>query len=181
MPHMRNTFDHIVNGAVLAVCVILGISTSLQLHQYLQRQRAIRTVNIYQEGETLPALKDYRYVDADTTVLLAVRSTCQYCTASMPFYKTLTAAIEHASTNAKVVAVSTDTEDVLKRYFEANGVEAPLLRSVGADELRISGTPTILLADRSGVVRKVWIGLLNDEEQRDVVSAVLKQAKRSVS
>jgi len=36
--------------------------------------------------------------------------------------------------------------------------------------LKIAGTPTLLLVDRGGVVKNVWVGQLNDQSEADVMS-----------
>ena len=48
------------------------------------------------------------------------------------------------------------------------------IRQATLSDLEISGTPTLLLLDRSGVVKQVWFGKLQAEREGDVVTALAK-------
>lgn len=146
MPAVWPTIDNIVNSAVLVVCLILGANATIQLVDRINPQPGPATGGTYRTGDILPALNDYSYSNADATLVLAVRSSCRFCTQSMPFYGRIIDDIKRAKTNVKIVAVSSDSEDVLRQYFESHGVAPESIRAVSADYLRIVGTPTIMLA-----------------------------------
>lgn len=179
---VRPKFHNIVNGAVLVVCLILGTSATIQIVDRVRPQPDAVSgtgARTYQAGDVLPALKDYSYSNAEATLVLAVRSTCGFCTQSMPFYGRLIDDVKRANRKIKIVAVSTDSTVVLQRYFESHGIALESLRTVSAGYLRIVGTPTILLADSSGVVKTVWIGLLDPAQEAAVLSVVTNVGKRS--
>ena len=182
MPAMRFTFNGIVNGAVLAVCLMLGVNISLQLRDRLAWERAAAAANVepYRIGDALP-LGNYDFAAAPATLVLAVRSSCKFCTESMPFYGRLAHDLHDTNPKIQIVAVSTDSEEVLTKYFESNNVQAPVIRTVTAEQLRISGTPTILLVDGSGVIQGTWIGLLKPDQHAVVLSEVRRVSKRSES
>lgn len=179
---VRPTFTNIVNASVLVVCVILGVSVTLQLvDRFSRRQPATAATTVYRVGDVMPALSDYSFSSADATLVLAVRSTCGFCTKSMPFYRRLIDDIKGARVNATVVAVSIDSIEELKQYFDAHTVSPELFRAVSSEYLRIVGTPTILLVDPSGVVKNAWIGLLDAEGEAAVLSAIRHVKTRSES
>ena len=178
---MRINFDTCTNVGVLAVCGLLGVSVAFQLAERFGADvpGGSQTAQLsYREGETLPAIDGYSFKDAEATLVLAVRSTCKYCTESMPFYTRLNDSLKQTGRATRLVAVSTDSVDVLKEYFDKHGLAPELLRTVSEKDLKIAGTPTLILADANGVVKKIWVGLLNAEREAAVISAVISASKR---
>jgi hypothetical protein len=46
------------------------------------------------------------------------------------------------------------------------------VRQATLTEIEINGTPTLLLLDRSGRVKHVWLGKLPSEKESDVVTTL---------
>lgn len=171
---VRPTIDTIVNSAVLVVCLIVGVNAALQLADRLSPPPDPGYGATYRAGDLLPALQDYSYSNARATLVLAVRSTCGFCTQSMPFYSRIVDAVARSKGAVHLIAVSTESEDVLRSYFETHDVKVDSFES--SQSLRIAGTPTLLLADSKGVVQDVWVGRLDDSGE----AAVLNRLERSL-
>ena len=92
---------------------------------------------------------------SNRTVLLALSTTCHFCTASAPFYQKLE---QQSPNDLRLVAVLPQSVEDGRAYLNKLGVaiqdvvQAPLA-SVG-----VSGTPTLLLVDREGSVIESWVG-----------------------
>lgn len=97
----------------------------------------------------------------DRNIVLFARSTCHYCTESMPFYRELTDQAQTAG--VAFIAASEEPQDVMKGYLSSHGVKpdkvvsAPLgvLASIG-----VHATPTLAIVDSHGTVIESWVGVL---------------------
>lgn len=170
---MRFSIDRLVTPALLIVCVLVGVNASLQLRDRLwpPASAAQPPPLAYQRGDAMPALQDFSYADRDATMLMVLRSTCVYCTRSMPFYERLA---EQARRDDRItlVGVSTDPEPVLAGYLSDHKVELDVLRSIRGGELAVPGTPTLILVGRDGRVRGTWVGLQNEEGEREILRSL---------
>lgn len=101
-------------------------------------------------------------------MILAISSTCHYCTESAPFYKKL--AQEKAST--RLVAIMPQSSDEGRHYLEKLEIVVDEVRQLPSDRIGVEGTPTLLLLDSSGIVRQEWIGKLTPEREQSVLSAL---------
>jgi len=111
--------------------------------------------------------------DADKaalTVIVAIRSSCPYCTASMPFYKDLIAlAGQGHGGKIRVVFVSTEALAVTENYLTQNGIRASEVRELAPD-MPVRATPTLFVVGRDGAVVDGWQGQLNSEQQGELLA-----------
>lgn len=104
---------------------------------------------------------------AERTLVAVLRSDCPFCDQSKPFYRRL-ASGDRTGVRIVVVARRGDAEiDSYRPVLEPDSVVF-----VGPGVLPVSGTPTLLLVDRQGVVEAAWIGLLGREREDEVLAAV---------
>lgn len=123
----------------------------------------------YQPGDVLPSIPGLQYSEVDRTVLLFVRSTCPYCTISMPFYKTLLDnRYSVGQPTYRVVALSYEPEDAITAYFAAHNLAVDDSLSIAPGATAVTKTPTLLLVDTIGRVLGSWSGLLTAEREAEV-------------
>ncbi len=148
----------------LAHVAVLAIAVAALVAVFRPQSPAATQVRLpYQPGEKL-GLGEVAL--SAPTLLIATRSTCGFCTDSMPFYRTLT------QVPIIWVAVGEDTTTNLN-YLASHGLKADNVFGAGQVGLsRVDGTPTIVLVDEEGVVIRVWLGLLAPEGQDDVRSTL---------
>lgn len=103
------------------------------------------------------------------TLLLGLQTTCPYCTESAPFFRKLTAA---AVGKTRTVAVLPQSTDAARRYLDGLGVHVDEIKQASLSGIGVSHTPTLVLVDSSGIVRRAWTGELPSEDEADVLSAV---------
>jgi hypothetical protein len=126
------------------------------------------SVGPYQAGDRLPEIQGIDFSRAPTTLVMVLRESCPYCTASMDFYKRLA----ESSRRGRLVVLSSDAPEVMAAYLEQHGFEPDQTLST-AGPLRIDGTPTLLLVDRDRVIRQSWSGLIErPSQERDVLNAL---------
>ena len=114
-------------------------------------------------------LKDVNWAGNKSTLVLGLQTTCHYCTESGPFFQKLALA---AAGSTKIVAVLPQTVEESKEYLSKLGVHVDEIRSDPLSSIRVSGTPTMMLADGKGIVKNVWVGKLPEEQQTEVLSAI---------
>lgn len=177
---MKPKIDAIVNIATLIACG--AVVASLFEGRVAARRPHSSTFHV---GERLPEIEGLDFRKAQQTLLLVVASNCRFCVESMPFYRKLITAVTarhrmhsnaDASTglrDAQIVGLSTDESEVLRSYFDRHDVDPETLVSMPRGLLKLEGTPTLILADSSGVIKDVWLGRLDARGEADVSAKLL--------
>jgi len=104
------------------------------------------------------------------TVLLALSAGCHYCSESTPFYRRLT---EHLSNgkSSRIIAILPDDDPTARAFFQDARLDIVYLPNIQFPIFGIEATPTVLIVDSGGVVRKEWTGKLSPWVQEEVISA----------
>jgi peroxiredoxin len=162
---MAGRFETLANLAIVAVCVAVGT------------QVVITGVRSAQSAPSAPTLTPIDFARADQTLLLVVRDGCQFCENNMAFYRDLASALKGNETAVQLVAVTPTAPQTTHAYLGRYGVEIPLVSQSTFDQLKISGTPTLILTNRDGIVSNVWVGQLSDSRQAEVLRALHTSAR----
>ncbi len=113
-----------------------------------------------------------------TSLVLVLQADCPYCTASVPFYRDLIAA--NASGATQFIAVFPHAVSVGREVLKSHGLDIQTVSQANLRSLGISGTPTLLLVNQQGVVKRTWIGQLSAVREDDVFSELrIKRLARS--
>jgi hypothetical protein len=106
------------------------------------------------------------------TLVLALQTTCHFCSDSRSFYQTLVR--ERAKFgNTRFVAVLPQTVEESRSYLNELGVSVDDIRQGSLSGIGVRGTPTLLLVDRSGVVSQVWAGRLQKSGEEEVLDRLM--------
>ena len=127
-------------------------------------------------GTEMPLVGNLKYQEAEKTVLLFVRSTCKYCTASMPFYRELANRIAQKGVNTRLVIVGPEDEAVTKEYLDQHELSVFHVLKLGVDQssaFGVLGTPTMVVVGRDGKLLASWRGQLPKEREREVERVLL--------
>ena len=100
------------------------------------------------------------------TLVLAISSTCHFCTESAPFYRQLAEAHE----NTQLIAVLPQPVTEGRRYVNGLGLEVDDVLQVPLNSINVSGTPTLLLVNRDGDVMGTWVGRLPADQEAEVLT-----------
>ncbi|PYP91445.1 MAG: hypothetical protein DMG65_07630 [Candidatus Angelobacter sp. Gp1-AA117] len=101
-------------------------------------------------------------------VVLVLSTTCHFCKESSGFYQRLTQDCRNAHT--RTVAFFPQTPEEAQNYLKSESVQVDQVIRADFKNLEIGGTPTLLLVDGSGIVKKVWLGKLDDQKEREVLA-----------
>ena len=122
-------------------------------------------------ADTLPAMLEYFHEDQDRLVLIVLTPTCPYCLQSYPFYRTL---IAEKSKNTGVVAGINPSISIelQRRILQKENLSVDTLIAIPSQEWGIASVPTIIILDDRARVEHVWIGLLDAEREKEVLSVI---------
>lgn len=176
MKNLKDKIELTANLSIIAVAVLLSIVLvkSYIIPAPVQNSAAAPTEarKTTKRGDPV-TLSGVDWQKNGKTLLLALSTTCHFCTQSGPFYQRIVK--EHG--NAQLVALVPQAEDAGRNYLKKLGVSIDDVRQVSLDSLGLSGTPTLILVDSSGSVTDVWIGALSPNKENEVVSRL--QAERA--
>ena len=166
MKNIARTVEVIANVAIICVAISLGV---------VLISRTIRSsrVTVSESGNTARA-KDQKIqlpgVDwsrNQQTLVLAISSTCHFCTESAEFYRLIS-----ARARIHTVAVLPQGAEEARNYLTDLGVKVDEVLQVPLSSIDVSGTPTLMLISHDGTVIKTWIGKLPPVEEKEVLRSV---------
>lgn len=124
-------------------------------------------------GDRLPNIGSIAWGEHQSTLLLAVRKGCHFCEQSMPFYQRLVALRDQHQTDTQLVAVFPDSEGEAHSVLKDARLDSIGLASgVPLSGINVTGTPTLILVDKRGVVSRAWIGQLTPDGEGEVIEAL---------
>ena len=160
---LKSTLDALASLAMISASVFLVV-----LATRVERQGELSVLRPYQAGDDLTSVSELKDFDDERWLLMWIQSTCQYCTASLPFYGTLA---RDGERSVRIVAAGVEPEDTIRQYLRENGIEVD--RVVGAPaDVRLFATPTLLLVGRGLIVESVWVGQLTRDDEDQVRRAI---------
>jgi hypothetical protein len=125
-------------------------------------------------GDQLPNLPAYDWKAHDRTLVLALRNGCRFCEESIPFYRKLAELEKSKQIDAHLIAVFPDDAAAVRQLVETERLAVETFPGIELSQVKVEGTPTLILVERPGRVSKVWIGELAAAGQAEVVTAISK-------
>jgi hypothetical protein len=98
-------------------------------------------------------------------LLMALSTTCHFCKESSPFYRGL---IDKQRNKVEIITAFPQSRDAINSYMKEENLASSQVLSTPLDQIGVLATPTLLLVDKSGVVRKIWVGYLDGDKQTEV-------------
>lgn len=166
MINWSKRIENVSNVAVTIVCLAMLVVLVTRFYSP-QRQEKGNALTPPPVGTKL-AVKNLDWTQRDRTLILAVSTQCHFCTASAGFYQRLST--QAKLKNVRIVAVFPQPESEAKTYFQGLNVPVTEIYRAPLSEVSVSGTPTIIMVDRSGVITKAWVGQLTPPKENEVLS-----------
>lgn len=161
---MAKKIELAANIGILITVVLVII---LFVRNYTQRQSdPTRTVAL---GSKF-ALKDVNWQANGKNLVFAVSTTCHFCSESAGFYRKLVE--ECKQQHVHTIAVLPQTPAEAQAYLTGEGVSVDEIRQAALPDLDIPGTPTLVLVDPAGVVKRVWVGKLPSTKEDEVTTTL---------
>jgi thioredoxin-related protein len=169
---LSKTLENLTSVAIIAVSVLLGIVLikKFLLPRPIENPPAIQAQRDLQipPGTTI-SLPNTDWSRNSRTLILAVSTTCHYCTESAEFYKAIVAQkVKKNSIN--IIAVLPQTQEQGKVYLEKLGVSVDEIKQAPLASIGVAATPTLLIIDQRGTVVESWVGKLPSDKEKEVLS-----------
>ncbi len=166
---MKQKLEVVTNVVVITVACVIG-------YYFWQARRTPRNPlpDSVKVGDQLPSLSAYNWKAHDRTLVLALRNGCHFCEASMPFYRKLAQLEKSDQTDAHLVAVFPDDAAAVRQVVETQQLAVEALPGIELSQVKVDGTPTLLLVDQQGRVSKIWMGELPAALEAEVIAAISK-------
>jgi len=116
------------------------------------------------------ALSSVDWSKSDRNLVLALSTTCRFCSESAGFYKRLLT--DAPNPGVHVVAVLPQAPAASRAYLDGLGVSVPEVLQSPLDSVDVTGTPTLLLVDAKGKIRQAWVGKLGPEREAQVIASL---------
>jgi hypothetical protein len=157
------------NVAIIAIAALLGfVLIKNYLIKTAETKAEYSQYSIEPRNRTKISLADIDWQKNGQTLVMAVSSTCHFCTESGSFYQQLAKA--HDGT--RLVAVLPQSVDEGKRYLAMLGVSVDEVKEATLASIDVRGTPTLMMVNSDGVVVNKWEGKLESEQEREVLSRI---------
>jgi thiol-disulfide isomerase/thioredoxin len=153
------------------IMVILGVIVFLFLvarNEYA-RYHTGTAVSVAMVGKRV-ILPGARLPQDRDSLIFALSTTCHFCKESLPFYQQL---VTRSDGRVNLVAVLPQPQAEAQMYLQNASIPISQVVSTGLDVVGVSATPTLLLVNSRGDIKKLWIGLLDEKGQQEVLSAVV--------
>lgn len=121
-------------------------------------------------GKTLPKVDGLDVAGHERTIAVFMMSTCPHCQKELPYLSKLDTAARQSG-KAAVVPVFFARDKGAGAFLQPWPSSAPAY--IGeADDLRIAGTPTTLVIDKSGKVLQAFVGELKPADEEALLKLV---------
>jgi hypothetical protein len=166
---MKNKVEVVANVVVILLAVVIG--SVFLLDRFAAPSLGPNEVKV---GDQLPGLHAYNWKAHDRTLVLALRSGCHFCEASMPFYRRLAKLEQSNQIGVHLIAVFPDDPAVVRQVVETQQLPIEVIAGFELGQVKVQATPTLMLVDEQGRVSKVWMGELPATEEAEVIAAISK-------
>ncbi|HEV2492539.1 MAG TPA: hypothetical protein VG204_05645 [Terriglobia bacterium] len=158
---------------VVTNIVLIGLACVIGYHFWQARRTAENPPPAWVKvGDQLPSLPAYDWKAHDRTLVLVLRNGCRFCEESIPFYQKLAELEKSNRIDAHLIAVFPDDSAAVRQLVETERLAVEAFPGIELSQMRVAGTPTLILVDRQGRVSKVWIGELAAAGQAEVVTVI---------
>ena len=164
---------HIFLITVCCVSLAVLIEARVRLHSLPSTLAPTQQSNLVGKSLSLPGMD---WNAAPLNIVLQISATCHFCSESMPFYQRLAAACNRQGGKAKLVVSSQDAVRTMQDHLGQQHVVVDNVLQSRMDALGIIATPTILVVDSRGVVKRVFVGKLDESREREMLSIVERGA-----
>jgi hypothetical protein len=182
MKHIVKAVEFLANVALIVAATLLSV-VLIRSHLHPapspspKEERAVATSpapRMVQIGDVLN-LPGLNWQTGRQTLLLALSTTCHFCTESTPFYRRLSK--ERGET--RIVALLPQDVGEGEGYLKKAGVQVDEVKQISLGEIGLRGTPTVILVDDGGKVVSTWEGILQPERQNEVLSRIRPQTAKN--
>jgi peroxiredoxin len=146
---------------VIAIAIVISAGVLVKRNLFPGQADVARMPRI-NAGERL-SLPNVDWAQNKKSLVFFLKKDCPYCTSSAPLYRQL---IQEASKrNVKCIAVLPNSPEETRKYLQYLELPIENVQTGPLAAYKISGTPTVMFVDESGIIKSVWFGAQSEREQ----------------
>lgn len=168
---MQNLYKKAEFFSNIAIIIVAFLLSSIFVGRYLSSDTTKSSISeSIKVGTKLP-LPNVDWNKTDKTLLLAISTSCRYCTDSLPFYKKLVQQ-KNERNNFKLIVITPQNINEAQHYLSENGIEVDEVRQAVLSEINVRATPTLIVLDNVGAVVNSWVGKLPPTKENEVTQSL---------
>ena len=112
---------------------------------------------------------------SDQTLLLVLSTACTPCKGNAPFYKRIVEELQSIKgTHLMAVFPQGVTQDITnaKQFLSDMGLAIDDVKPVAPGSIGVTGFPALVLVDKTGTAKNVWVGNVPVEKEVEVIDAL---------
>lgn len=160
------TLEQATNVVIIISCVFAVAVMATRLTQ--SENGGFPGPREFARGSRAPSLEKVDYGRYKYTVVAFVRSSCKFCTDSMPLYKRVA---QNTPSDVQFVAASIEPVSVTEEYLRSHAVETDMIVRIDQPV----ATPTVLVVNKSGIIDRAWVGWLDSGREQTFLQALRLQ------
>jgi hypothetical protein len=164
---LKKWLDVAANVAILGVCVLILV---VGIKRYILPD-SVSALAAPSAGTHL-SVPGVDWSHSNRTLVMVLSTQCHFCSESAEFYKRLLP--EASLRGTQVVAVLPQSPEESREYLTHLGLTTSnvTIQQQGATGIRVTGTPTLILADNKGSVLRAWPGKLAPKGEAEVLGEI---------
>ncbi|HKR12924.1 MAG TPA: hypothetical protein VJT15_12770 [Pyrinomonadaceae bacterium] len=169
---MRDIARKLEIGAHVAIIVVAILVCVVLVKNYLLPRNEPPNAPALQQQVAAGArlsLPDVDWAKNRRTLVAVLSTSCRFCTESASLYQQI-AAERSKREDVKTIALFPQTVADAQQYLSGLGVTVDEIKQVEPSAVNARGTPTLLLVDDTGTVKKVWVGKLPPNKEAEVLT-----------
>lgn len=166
---VRESLEVLTNAALLTVCLTF---LALVARTFVFSPSRSQHGGGLHVNETVQRIQGIDFAGAPRTLLLALSSECDFCSSSIDFYNKLIKTPDSVARKVNIVAVFPQRDEIVKKYLIEKQMLVTAVAGVDLSALRVNGTPSIILVDKTGRILEVWTGKLSAESERSLLNSL---------
>lgn len=170
MNNLTRKIELLANVGIICVALLIGAAFAKN-HLFQTTSAKLAAPASVPAGAKL-SLPGVDWAQSEKTLVLALNKGCRYCSNSASFYQQL--ARETAGhRDVRLIAVLPQEVAEGKKYLDELKVPIQEIKQAPLDSLGVTGTPTLILLDKTGSVTAAWTGQLPADKEPDVLRRLL--------
>lgn len=132
------------------------------------RAAAVTTKRVPLPGAKI-AVPGINWEDKNRTLLFVMSSSCKYCKESAPFYQRIVKETQKMKDLRLVALLPQDVEQG-EKYLNNMGIAISEVKHSEPGAVGASGFPTLIMVDKTGTIKKAWVGKLSADKEVEVIT-----------
>jgi hypothetical protein len=104
--------------------------------------------------------------------VLFLSTNCRFCQESAPFYRRLIDTQQGRQPRLTLSVISLEPQEVTRRFLSNARIAVDGVFRLSSAGSGLNATPTLLFVNADGIVRRAFIGLLNESREREALEIV---------